>query len=224
MGLITRTEAMKILGVQRRVLFKYMKRGYLRKVNHNSRLYLDRDDVLAFKEAQENPLSKPDAVILAKVCAQVREQQGEIDVIKRLLDLYNEPLNLEDFSINALYSAAIALDISTWDEGWENEWAELLVRFREEDLFQLERITGDEHPWKPFYKLIMVIQELLKAKNNKELNSLLDAAREHFRKLILIWIEIKNSPRMLDTLPRSEFGRFVMARLREKHSKVEKKR
>lgn len=195
-----------------------MAKGYLRKINYHKRLYLDKKDVLAFKRALHDPIKGPDAIILTKLQGQVREQQNDIDTIKRILDLYNEPLELEDFSIHALYKAASALDIPSWEEGWEKEWGELLIRFREEDLFQLEKITSDEHPWKPFYKLIMVIQELMLKQNKQEYIELYNSAREHFRKLILIWIEIKNSPKALDQLPKSEFGKAVLLQLRNKFS------
>jgi hypothetical protein len=164
-------------------------------------------------------MKKMDSVMISKMQAQIREQQADIDTIKKVLDLYNEPLHLEDFSIKSLYNAAIALEIDTWEKGWEQEWAELLIRFREEDLFQLEKITEDRHPWKPFYKLIMVIQELLRVKENYELLELYNSAREHFRKLILIWLEIKNESSLLDKLPKSEFGKLAIIKLREKYKK-----
>lgn len=217
--LITKSEACRLLGIQKRTLYKYLNRGYIKKVNHEHHIYLDKKDVLKFREALENPLPKTDAITVAKMNAQMREQEEDIKLIKRVLDLYNEPLELEDFSIHALYSAVTALEIETWDEGWEREWGELLVRFREEDFFQLERITGDDHPWKPFYKFLLVVQEIIRKREDKELNELYSAAREHFRKLILIWIEIKQSPKILDTLPKSEFGRWAITRLRERYSK-----
>lgn len=221
--LITKSEACKLLGVQKRTLYKYLNRGYIKKVNHQNRIYLDKKDILKFRGALENPLPKTDAITVAKMNAQMREQEEDIKLIKRVLDLYNEPLELPDFSIHALYTAVCGLELDTWDEGWEKEWAELLIRFREEDFFQLEKITGDEHPWKPFYKFILVVQELIRKREDRELTELYNAAREHFRKLILIWLEIKQSPKELDTLPKSEFGRWVMARMREKYNKTEKR-
>lgn len=217
--LISRTEACELLNVEMRTMFHYLNKGYLKKIERGRRTYLSKNDVLLFKKALEDPLINPDKLLLTKIYLQVQQQQLDIDTVKKLLDLYHEPLNLEDFSILALYNAATALDIQSWDENWEQDWLELLIRFREEDFFQLEKVTKDPHPWKPFYKLILVTQDILDKRGDKELVEKYTSVRERFKKLILIWCEIKNSPRALVTLPAKEFGKHFIARLIKKYSK-----
>lgn len=217
--LISKEEACAMLNVKLRTLYKYLERGYLRKVNKKNRLFLVKKDVETLIVALKDPINVADKILISKLYAQIREQENDLNIIKRIMNLYYEPLELEDFSITALYRAAERLEISDWEDGWEDEWGTLILRMREEDLFQLEKITGDEHPWKPFYKLLLVTQEIFRKRGDYTYAEQYNAAREHLKKLITIWCEIKNKPKALEHLPKEEFGKWVVTRLRERYKK-----
>jgi len=215
--LITRTEASKILGVTERTLFTYLERGYLKKVVKQKRIYLVKSELEQLKEAIQNPLQIVDKLLFLKLQLQIKEQQADLDTIKRILNLYYEPLEMPDFSILSMYKTAERLDFETWESNWEEDWAIFVLRLREEDLLQLERITNEEHPWEPFHKLLLVVQGVLEKRNDYKLLDLYAAAREHLRKLIIIWLELKKSPRILELLPAEEVGMWAIRKLRQKY-------
>jgi len=217
--LITKKEAERVLGVTSRTIYRYIEKGYLKQIDKNKRLYLDSEEVEGLKKALEDPVKDIDKTIISKLFAMIKEQRSEIDTIKRILNLYYEPLELEDFSIKAYYSTALDLKIETWPEGWRSEWPLFIMRLREEDLFQLEKVVSDPHPWKPFLKMIMVIQEILKKEKDIQHLELFSAARKHLNNLITVWCEIKGEPKVHQQMSSSEFGKFTIARLREKLSK-----
>jgi len=217
--LITKKEAARILGVTPRTLYRYIEKGRLKQIDKNSRLYLESSEVEAFKLALEEPIKDIDKMIVNKLFAMIKEQKSEIDTIKRVLNLYYEPLELEDFSLRAYYTAALELDIKGWPEGWKSDWPTFIMRMREEDFFQLERVLSDPHPWKPFLKMVMVLQDILRKEKDLEHLQLFSAARKHLNNLITVWCETKGEPKVSQHMSTEDFGKFAIARLREKLSK-----
>lgn len=214
--LITKKEAAEILGVTSRSVYRYILKGHLKEVQRDGGIFLESEEVEALKVAHENPIKKIDGTIVNKLLAMIKEQRSEIDTIKRVLNLYNEPLELEDFSIRAYYNTAAELDILNWPKDWKTEWPMFILRLREEDLFQLERVMETPHPWKAFLKMLMVIQEILKKEKDYENLQLFNAARKHLNILISIWCEVKGEPKPATYMSTEEFGKFAIARLREK--------
>lgn len=217
--LISRTQACEILGVKERTIYNYLQKGYLKKVSKKKRIYLVKQDVENFKKSLEAPLPAPDRLMITKLYAEVRQQQKDIELIQKVLNLHHEPLNLPDFSMLALYNALETLDINNWDSGWEEEWGEIILRLREEDFFQLETLTKNPQPWKPFYKFMQTAQDIFSKQKNHELIKIYAAAREHLKTLVLIWLEVKNTPKVLDELPPEEFGKWIIAKLKTKYKK-----
>lgn len=215
--LVSRTDACNTLGVTERTLFTYLEKGYLKKVVKQKRIYLVKSEIELLRKAIENPLQIVDKVLFLKMQFQLKEQQADLDTMKRILNLYYEPLEMPDFSILAMYKTAERLDFETWDNNWEEDWATFILRLREEDFLQLERLTENEHPWKPFHKLLLVVQSALEEKHEYKLLDLYAAAREHLRKLIVIWLEIKKAPRILELLPPDEVGTWTINKLRKRY-------
>ena len=121
--LVSRTDACNTLGVTERTLFTYLEKGYLKKVVKQKRIYLVKSEIELLRKAIENPLQIVDKVLFLKMQFQLKEQQADLDTMKRILNLYYEPLEMPDFSILAMYKTAERLDFETWDNNWEEDWA-----------------------------------------------------------------------------------------------------
>jgi len=216
---ITRTRAAKILGVKPKTLESYICKKYLTKIVMHGRIYVDKTEVEALKNGMNNPVPDVSGIIINKITAILKEQQKDIEVIKRVLDMYNEPLDMGDQSILALYKAAIELDIQSWPENWVEEWTSTIIRMRCEDFFQLEKLTNDENPWRPFLKIMMIIQDLLRKNKEFEKLTVANSARGHIDSLIKIWCEVKSRPNDANKLNASDFGKIAIGNIRERYLK-----
>jgi len=216
---ITRTRAAKILGVKPKTLESYIWKKYLTKIVMHGRIYVDRTEVEALRNGMNNPVPEVSGIVINKLAAILKEQQKDIEVIKRVLDMYNEPLDMEDDSISALYRAAIDLRIESWPENWIEEWTNTILRMRCEDFFQLEKATTDEHPWKPFLKLMMIIQDVLRKNKEFERLEIANSARGHLDNLVKVWCEVKGKPKDATKLEASEFGRIAICNIRDRYLK-----
>ncbi len=218
--IITRTRAAKIIGVKPVTIEDYLRKGYLNRIVIHGRIYVDKDEAEALKAGLNSPVKDVNGVIVSKLTAIIREQQKDIEVIKRILNMYNEPLDMEDFSIEALYKAAIELRFESWPEDWIDEWIATIIRMRCEDLFQLEKITNDEHPWKPFLKLIIIIQDVLRKEKKFDVLETANSARAHLDEIINVWCQVKNKPSRNIKLEVAEFGKIAIYNIRERYLKL----
>ncbi len=218
--IITRTRAAKIMGVKPITIEDYVRKGYLTRISIHGRIYVDKNEVEALKNGISSPVKDVNGIIVSKLTALIKEQQKDIEVIKRILNMYNEPLDMEDFSIEALYKAAIELRFESWPVDWINEWISTFIRMRCEDFFQLERITGDEHPWKPFLKLIMIIQDILRKEKKFDELETANSARAHLDEIINIWCQVKNKSVKDTKLEVAEFGKIAIYNIRERYLKL----
>lgn len=158
---MTKTEAAKLLGVSERGVYRYISRGYLRLAHDSGRTGVWESEVLGLKRVRDADAERrgellPFAVnktTLAMLHARIRTLEMQMTVIARILGVRHDPLGLTDPELAALATTAAGLAEEGWPPHVEEMWAGVFVRLRLEDLEQLERLTGDDHPWRPFHRL-----------------------------------------------------------------------
>ncbi len=82
-----------------------------------------------------------------------RRLRAEMDLVLRVLDMRETPLQLTPDRAGALYTAAVQeLQGTGWTLAELMQWAEILLRIQEEDLRILHGAVG-QVPWTPFLRL-----------------------------------------------------------------------
>lgn len=153
-GFVTKEKAAAILDCHLVTIYKYIKKGYLRTETKGRHILVCEDDLLQFKKAKDEPLPFPvNKITIAQLFARVTVLESYVSVIRRLLNIKYEPLSLTDPEIRNLYLMATEYAINGWPPHAEEMWADTFVRMKMEDLQQLEQVTEDPHPWRPFLRL-----------------------------------------------------------------------
>jgi hypothetical protein len=176
---MTKKEAAKFLGVTERTINNYITKGYLKQE-------ITEEDLKQLKSAT-NSLIPFNKISFNKLLLQVEKQERELNIIKRVLNLYNEPHHLNDKTILAIYDMAEVNKIKYWPDDWQFQWADFISRLTEKDLDQLEKLSSDKHPWLKFYKLCSSIEEM---NLSPEINSLYKFAIHHVLQLAVVWVKI----------------------------------
>lgn len=178
---MTKKEAANFLNVTERTITNYICKGYLTKE-------LREEDVKQLKLSLNSsiPFNK---VSFMNLLLKVEKQEKELEVIKRILNIYSEPLNLNDQTLIAIYNMADIKKIESWPEDWAIQWVDFISRLSDKELSRLEQLAHDPHPWIKFYNLCKAILEIVQ---QLELKGLYNHALNHLLQLTNVWIRLRN--------------------------------
>lgn len=205
---MNKKEAANFLGVTERTINNYINKGYLL-TDIKLRGFVNDESVKQFKRILESPIPL-NKLSFTKLLMTVERQERELAVIKRILNIYDDPLNLPDNAILSIYNMADITKLKSWPEDWELDWADYLNRITDKDLQQIEKLTGELHPWIRFYKLCVALEEL---KLPVEINNLYIRARNRFIQLANVWVTVRGNTEVLKVLHKHPFSDSVVATL-----------
>lgn len=201
---LSKGEAAKILGCHVRTVFKLIERGELRPYAQGHLVGVSEEDVIALRDSKLKRVEErrlPFAInrqAMLRLHTEVRVLRQELDQVLRVLNIRREPLVLSDLEAEALYKTAHEYATEGWPPQIEEMWASHFLRLQVTHFNQIQHITKDRHPWRPFMKLAstMVLQPY-----NTELVIQLSSGREHLQSMVSVWFEVNQfSLRQLDAM------------------------
>lgn len=206
--LLTKKEAAQVLGCSLRTIFYKIQRGELRAVVDGPLVCVEEEDVIALRDMKrksDGDKTRPFAInaqTLMRHDAEIRVLRQELDQVLRILNVRREPLKVSDLEITSLYKTAEQYASEGWPPQIEEMWASYFLRIQVSHFAQIESMTKDEHPWRPFLRLVktMVLRPY-----NTELALQLASGRDHLQGMVTVWFEIRRiPPRRLDAMLRDE--------------------
>lgn len=213
----TKKQAAETLGVSERMVYHYIKNGYLRREEHRGQVCVKKDDVLMLKEAKEKELPFPvNKITLSLLHSRLSKLEREMEIVKRLLNIRGVRLQLDRRELKKIYDTCLHnLKNGVTDVDVEI-WSDLFLRLHPEDLETLKEVSGDSYPWAPFYKYCLLLIET--RGESIELSSGLS----NIRSLMSIWAE-----RHGDTIRRTKrlenYAEKVVRKIIKKSAKKRKK-
>ena len=201
---LTKREAAQVLGCHVRTVFEKIRRGELRPVPNGKRVDVLEEDVIALRDSKrkfDGERSLPFAInrqTIHRLDTEIRVLRQELNQVLRVMNIRRDPLKVSDLEIVSLYKTAVQYVAEGWPPQVEEAWATYFLRLSIDNFKQLERMTEDHHPWRPFLKLVntMVLQPY-----NTELTIQLSSGRDNLQSMASVWFEVKRiSPRRLDAM------------------------
>ena len=92
--------------------------------------------------------------MMGMLLAKVQTLESQMSAVMRILNIRHDALDLTGPEYKNLHIMAEHYSTEGWPPHAEETWADLFVRFRIEDLEQIAQVTDDQHPWRPFLKLV----------------------------------------------------------------------
>lgn len=201
---LTKAQAGARLNVTARSVSTYIRQGFLRPVKRGNHVGVLEEDVLALLATWSSSKSRIplNSETVERFHAELRTLRREMDTVLRILNVRREPLSLTGPELVALYKTASSYSHQGWPPQAEEAWADYLLKLRPQHFSQIEKITNDKHPWRPFLRLAatMHVQPY-----NQELLLQLSSARDHLLEMAHIWFDMKSiSLRALDRMVRED--------------------
>jgi excisionase family DNA binding protein len=196
---LTVDQAAAILGVTKRSIYRYVKRGLLKGEYDGHNTVVLEEDLKQIKKGRHDALSSPvkrDMVTALQV--QVQTLQMQMATVMRILNVRYTPLDLTVPEYLSLYKSAEEMSTQGWSPQHEEIWSEYFVRITVEDMEGIETATGDKHPWRPFLRLVTTMHL---SPYNRQLTEMFAAGRSNVQQVAGVWCVIKEeSPRTFDIL------------------------
>lgn len=183
-------KAAEHIGVSRRSIYEYIKKGFLRTKKEGKGSVVLREDVLTLKELRDRddlpyPVNK---MTIGRLDARVQMLEKQLSVVLRILDMRHEPLNLSVSQLNSLYVMAQHHLENQWSPHEENIWVDTFLRITIEDFEEMSKMVEDEHPWRPLYQLC---RAMLQAPCDYDHKLNLNAGKANLEKIAQIWTNLK---------------------------------
>ena len=200
--LYTIDEAAQHLGVSSKTVRNLVKAGHLtiHRRSRDRRKYCDPAEVEELRVARESG----EKVVVGReefsvLRAQVRRLQATVEVLMRVLDSKDTPLNItKDYGEKVFVLCLEQLRRGSWEQAEVQTWLEIFLRLDENDLEQIAQATQDPKPWIPFLKLVAAMTAWVVGskdyKSSLELQALhteLAEARRRLRTASLIYAETR---------------------------------
>ena len=197
-------DAARHLGVTTKTVRNLIRAGHLTvlKRERDRRKYLDPAEVeeirLARESGKKTSVGKEEFAILR---AQVRRLQATVEVLLRVLDSKDSPLNVTSEYGEKLYVLCLEhLRVGAWTEDEITPWVEVFLRMNEEDLEVIAKATGDRRPWMPFLRLTTAMTAWVVGNKNyitslelQALHKQLSESRKRLRTAAVIFAETSGS-------------------------------
>lgn len=183
---ITIEKAGEALSVSRSTVYRYISQGHLRTVKEGQHQLVSRKDVRTLLDLgkKRNQSYAANKVAVAALDARVHTLEHEVETMKRILDLRVEHLSLTAPELLSLYRMAHHHLTTPWSPHEEEQWTDVFVRIRLEDLEKLAEVVEDEDPWRPFHQLAKAI---LINPHDINLSLKINAGKNNLEKLAYVW-------------------------------------
>jgi hypothetical protein len=189
-------QAANRLGKSRRSVFNYMDKGFLSKKTEGGVKGVSKLDVeqLAVDLGSDAPAMN--RANWFKMNARVNRMENELLVVKRILEIRDEPLRPNEDMAKGLYKAATeSLACGVWEPEEMELWAKQFEALDEVALKAISVAVQDHKAWQPFFRLCIDMMRLAwerhTAKPSLESQALhmkLDEGRKKMRGTILMWV------------------------------------
>lgn len=151
---ITKREASKLLEVSERTVSRYLDKGLVRFEYRGKVAYLCEEDVLRLDKGRKDPIGVPlNRDTFERMRVDIEALQAQLAVVLRILNLQHMELTLTSSEYKNLYEGANQLASEGWPPHSEEQWSDMFLRIRIEDLEKIEPLVNDPHPWRTFLRL-----------------------------------------------------------------------
>ena len=160
---MTIAEAARHLGVTHRTIRSYIARELLAAVQEpgDRKKWLDaveveelRKDVVQNATVSRTELKRE----LLETRAALRRLRSEMDLVLRVLDMHDAPMQLAPDRAQALYHAAVQEGQNgSWPLEKIASWCDTFAHIQEEDFLMVARAAGTNEPWAPFLRLCVAM-------------------------------------------------------------------
>jgi predicted DNA-binding protein (UPF0251 family) len=191
-------EAATRLGVSKRSIHNYLKKGLLRRSVQDGEVLLHKDEVeqLAVEMGADFPALNRKSFF--QLMSRLQKMEERMTVVMRMLDIRDNPLRPNINEARALYAAAKeSLERGNWPRAEMKTWAGVFDRFDEVALERIQEAVNETNPWAPFFKLVVGMQDFLAKEggakpdlSTQTLQQLLDEGRKKIRATVVMWIEL----------------------------------
>jgi len=143
-----------MLGVCNRTIFRYLEKGLLVPAYCGNCIGVWEEDVLKLKKLREQDAPTVlDRELVLRLLTEVETLKSQMSTILRILNVKFDPLNLTTPEYRSLHTMAELYSTEGWPPQAEQQWADIFVRLRIDDLEEMKEATGDEHPWRCLLRL-----------------------------------------------------------------------
>jgi len=202
---VTLEKAMEALHVSKRTVYRHVKRGLLRTAKQGQALLVSREDVQTLVELnKQNPNARPiHKKTVYQLEARIHQLETEMRVVKRMLDLHHEPLDLSIDELLSLYRMALHHLKEDWAPQSEVMWADTFIRLRLEDIEKLASAVEDDDPWRPFHQLARC---MVSEPHDIDKKLQFAAGKNNVEKIAYIWVKrfSKNAKELQRTIKGDE--------------------
>lgn len=197
--ILTKPTAATMLDVSERTIYRLMKQGVLRTETKGRNIYLVEEDVLKLKKIRlDGPVITINRDTIPMLVARVQTLENQVATLMRLLNVKYEALSLTDSEYKLLYDMAESYSLEGWPPHAEEQWADMFVRMKMEDLEKLEEVSGDKHPWRHILRLATSMHL---NSYSKDLRDQFAAGRNNIHSVAGVWCTLKGeSPKSFDLL------------------------
>jgi hypothetical protein len=194
---LSKAEAAKILGRDERSVYRYLQKGLLSAAHQGKTIGVWEEEVVRLKGALVEHKNPKDLAI-SLLRADIAVLKSQVSTLMRMMDVRREPLNLTDPEIQALYKMTEVYSMTGWSPQVEDSYADTFVRMQDNDLEQLERLTGDAHPWRCF---LLLASTMHLSPHDKNLRMQFEYGKTHLSMLAGVWcLRRGDTPKTLDLL------------------------
>jgi DNA-binding transcriptional MerR regulator len=228
-GKVDQTWVANRLGKSSRTIRNWADKGLLKQTMENGRPMYDLDEVeqIARDQGTDYPaLTRKNFILLQQ---RLQKLEQDMTVLRMSNGMVRQPLHPSALMAKSIYSAAVS-HLATKTYGIEEieEWLKVFDNLDEASLTIFEEASNVDRPWQVFFRLLCehqiyiarhpAFETTLKL---QEIHDRLTLARNHFRKIILVWMETHRegaSGAVLKELESPEFGILQAVRAKAKRS------
>lgn len=147
-------DAAKFLSVSERTIRNYINKGLLSKRKEGRKAMVVSSEVISLKQDMDSTLPLVSREEMLRHRAKIRRLESHMEVVLRMLDAKDAPLNLSPSYSKELYTYAVDhLKKGSWSPEEIQPWTEIFDRLNEDDFEIMSKSAEDLHPWRVFLKL-----------------------------------------------------------------------
>lgn len=182
---ITKEEAAKLMDCSVKSIYRYAKRGLIRTRYEDKKFFVNEEDLQTLRKGRRDQLNSPyTRDIINMLVLDMQTVKTQMATVMRILNINYVPLGFTDPEYVAFYQTADQLSTEGWSPHVEDQWADCFVRLKVEDLTAMQRLTADDHPWRPILRLATSMH--LRPWNTR-LRDLFGSGRSNVHQIAGIW-------------------------------------
>lgn len=151
---ITKREAAALLDVSLNTIARYMSKGLVRFEYRSKVAYIPEEDLLRLDRGRKDPAGVPlNQFTFQAMRVEIDSLRAQMAVVLKILNLRHMELSYTPAEYKNLYDGVNQLSSEGWPPHLEEQYSDLFLRIRIEDLEKIEPLVEDPHPWRPFLRL-----------------------------------------------------------------------